>query len=78
MKICIHSIGSQYCLEDESYQWLLDNLEKPLPVYSLAFDKDGRLYHISIYDYRGSVTTVHRDNNVTFDLDFEKEKITCM
>ena len=63
--ITIKSIGSQYLLEDEKYQYLLDNLNKPLKIKMLWFDDNGCLNHIAIdWPEAEEIITLFKNNNI--------------
>ena len=53
--VTIESLGCQYILEDEKYQYIVDNLGKPLPLANIWWD-EGNVTHFSIRCGDGIIT----------------------
>ena len=68
----IKSIGKQYILSDEDYEFILRNLNKPLSVLSLNFtNNSGELWSLAVYDDADSCVTVFlKENNIKCEVDF--------
>lgn len=40
LKVIIRSVGDQYVLEDNEYEYIMRHLNQPLSILSLTFDED--------------------------------------
>ena len=47
--VTIESIDCQYVLEDEKYQYIIDNLGKPLPLATIFWNEEGVMSHFAIH-----------------------------
>ena len=61
--VIIHSIGSKYILEDDEYEFILANLNKPLPLAQLWWTSEGALDHVTVH-FGNKVLLLFRRNNV--------------
>lgn len=75
MKAVIKSIGSQYVMEDEEYQFIKDNLNKPLSVISMSFGYDGSIGILAVstgsYDVLNGVVSLFvgkHENDIKYEL----------
>lgn len=59
--VIIKSLESQYILEDEKYQYILDNLDKPLPLAAIRWSSSGELTHFVIH-YKDDTITIFNTN----------------
>ena len=54
--VTIKCIRNQWILKDEKYQYLLNNLNKPLPLAGIWWTDDGTIDHIIIRHDEGIIT----------------------
>ena len=47
--VTINSIGKQNIMSDEDFEWVKENLNKPLPLSSIEWSKEGRLMYIAVW-----------------------------
>ena len=47
--VTITDLGCQYILEDENYQYILDNLNKPLPLATIWWNDAGDVTHFAVH-----------------------------
>jgi hypothetical protein len=63
LTVTFKAIGKQSTLDDHEYEWLLDNLNKPLMVAALNFERNSSTpWLITVYRHKGSVITVFVDS----------------
>lgn len=60
--VIIKSIKDRYLLTDKEYAFILENIDKPLKLASVWFDKKGRMAHFTVHF--GSKVITFFDNNV--------------
>lgn len=61
--INIKSINSQGVLDDADYQYILDNLNKDIPLLGLNFTADGELWALAVYKGAGDCVSLFVDTN---------------
>ena len=61
--IIIKRINNKYLLSDEEFKYIVDHLNKPLPLVTLWWDDDGELRHLSINRDKGLIT-LFDDNDI--------------
>ena len=61
--VTIKHINNKYILSDEEFEYIVDHLNKPLPLVTLWWDDKGELRHLSIYRDKG-VTTLFDNNHI--------------
>ena len=59
--VIIKRINNKYLLSDEKFKYIVDHLNKPLPLANLWWDDEGKLRHLSIHRDKGLITLF--DNN---------------
>lgn len=59
--VIIKRINNKYILSDEQFKYIVDHLNKPLPLADLWWSGDGELRHLSIHTDEGLITLF--DNN---------------
>ena len=59
--IIIKHINNKHILSDEEFKYIVDHLNKPLPLANLWCSDDGELRHLSIHTDEGLITLF--DNN---------------
>ena len=59
--IIIKRINNKYILSDQEFKYIVDHLNKPLPLATLWWGDDGELEHLAIYGDKGLITLF--DNN---------------
>ena len=47
--VTFSSVDCQFLLEDEKYQYLIDNLGEPLPLATVWWGRDGSVDHFAVY-----------------------------
>lgn len=61
--INIKSIKSQGVLDNADYQYILDNLNKDIPLLGLNFTADGELWALAVYKGDGDCVSLFVDTN---------------
>ena len=59
--IIIKRINNKYILSDEEFKYIVDHLNKPLPLADLWWNDEGKLVHLCIHRDKGLITLF--DNN---------------
>ena len=59
--LIIKSIKNKRLLNDEQYNFILENIGKPLQLASAWFDREGQLVHLTLY-FGDTVITLFDDN----------------
>ena len=54
--IIIKRINNKYLLSDQEFKYIVDHLNKPLPLANLWWGNDGELRHLSIHRDEGLIT----------------------
>ena len=62
-KVILTKVNKQHVLSDEEYAFLLDNLNKPLPLANIWWNEEGELRHLSIH-HRETVIVLFDYNKV--------------
>ena len=47
--VTIKSIGKQNIMSDEDFEWVKENLNKPLPLSSIEWGKSGNILYIAVW-----------------------------
>lgn len=68
MYVKINSIKSQYLLADYQFEYILENVGKPLPLEGINFYPNGEVFFISIYDPEGDLIILFEQNEYEFSL----------
>lgn len=68
--IRIFSIKAQYILSNEDYNYIVDNLNKDLPLMSVNFTHSGRLWSIAIYTDEGCISLFVDENMLEFSINY--------
>lgn len=68
MYVKINSIKSQHLLADYKFEYILENIGKPLPLECINFFPDGKLSFISIYGPEGDLIVLFEENEYEFSL----------
>ena len=59
--VTIKSIKHRHLLNDEQYDFILENIGKPLQLATAWFDREGQLVHFAVY-FGNMVITFFSDN----------------
>lgn len=59
--VTIKSIKNRYLLTDKEYDYILENIGKPLQLATMWIDRDGRLLHFAVY-FKDAVITLFVQN----------------
>ena len=66
--VTINSIKSRYLLNDEQYDYILENIGQPLQLASPWFDREGQLVHLTVY-FGDTVITLFEENVIEGEFD---------
>lgn len=68
MYVKINSIKSQHLLADYQFEYILENIGKPLPLECISFYPNGEVCFISIYDQESNLIILFGKNEYEFSL----------
>lgn len=59
--VTIKSIKNRHLLTDKEYDYILENIDKPIQLADAWFDREGQLIHFTVY-FGDTVITLFDDN----------------
>ena len=72
----IKSIKCQYILNNKDYNWIVEHLGQDLPILSLNFTPEGRLWSIAVYasEIDSCVSLFITENKIKYEVNYNGDR----